>query len=295
MGRAKWLFGVSFLLLPLATVIEIGAYSPGVDSYSGNPDDGGLTCNKCHDGGVIPTVVMSGPTVVGPGETNSYSLVIGGGQERAGGLDVSATGGTFGVIDAGTYILEGELTHASPRLVQPGTFEATFFFNWTAPITPGTYTLYGAGNSVNLQSGPNGDRAATDVLEIMVAGSATPGEASGPASNPLLVTDFDPLTGELTLGYDVSCETTDHNLYFGDLSLVSSHAWSGEVCGIGVGGTYAGFDPGFGSYFFVVVGNKDADEGSYGQVDPVAGPNTERPAYGANGCGQVQNLSESCD
>jgi hypothetical protein len=74
---------------------------------------------------------------------------------------------------------------------------------------------------------------------------------------------------------------------------VSVLGWTGEVCNIGVSGTYAGFDPGPGSYFFIVVGTRDADEGSYGTRTD--GPEQERGPWGGNGCGQLQDLSSSCD
>jgi hypothetical protein len=203
MTQAK-LFLALILVLPVPST-ALWASSDGLNGFSGNPATGGLTCNECHDGGVIPTVTLDGPTLVQPGSTHTYSLTIAGGQEIAGGLDVSATDGFLSAIDSGTYILGGEIVHRSPRAADPdGT--VTWFLNWTAPPTRSTATLYAAGNSVNNHAGANGDAAGTDVLTVTV-GTATPGETSGELLDPLRVTGFDALTEELTLSYAPACET----------------------------------------------------------------------------------------
>ena len=295
MAKSKWLVVGLFLLLPFAALIKPQASSSGINGFSGDPATGGLTCNKCHSGGATPSVTLSGPTLVQPGETNIYSLTVGGGQEEAGGLDVSASQGALAIADLGTYLLGGEVVHSNPRLVNPVTFEVTWSFRWTAPLTGGTVTLYGAGNSVNLQSGNNGDAANTDTLTITVAGNSTPGEVSGPDQSPMLVTGFDRATGDLSLSYETGCGTTDNNLYFGPLDQVATWNWSGDTCNIGVSGTYAGFNPGPDSYFFVVVGNDNTSEGSYGTMRRTDGSESERDDFPSNGCGQTQDLSQSCD
>ena len=295
MVKRKWLVVGFFLLLPSAALIKPQAFSGGVSGYSGNPATGGATCNNCHSGGSTPWVVLDGPTLVQPGETNTYTLTLGGGQERAGGLDVSVTDGTLVIIDVGTQLLDGEVAHTTPRPVTPFIFEASWSFNWTAPLTAGMVTLYGAGNSVNLQAGNNGDAANTDALTIMVAGDSTPGEVSGPDQDLMLVTGFDRATGDLSVSYEPACGTTDNNIYFGPLDQVATWNWSGDTCNIGVSGTYAGFNPGPDSYFFVVVGNDNASEGSYGTLRQTGGSESERDDFPSNSCGQIQDLSESCD
>ena len=149
-----------------------GVHIPnGIAGFSGNPaTNGGLTCNYCHSGGITPTVTLTGPTVVAPNSTNTYTLVIAGGQEVAGGLDVSATDGTLAILPGATdtQILTGEVTHTTPKNVD-GNNEVVYEFNWTAPTTTGPVTLYGAGNSVNLAQGFAGDAAMTTTLTIDVS------------------------------------------------------------------------------------------------------------------------------
>jgi hypothetical protein len=271
------------------------ASSSGIINFSGNPATGGVTCNNCHSGGIVPSVVILGPTVVAPSSTHTYTLRISGGQQVAGGLDVSVTAGSLGVSDPGTLLAGGEITHQSPRPVD-GNLQVLFTFNWTAPAVPGTATLYGAGNSVNLNGTRTGDRAqATTLLVTIENPASTPGEASGPTVAPLLVTAFDPFTGDLSLSYGPACGTSSNNIYFGPLDDVASLAWSGEECSIGNSGSFTGFDPGADSYFFVVVGTRDADEGSYGRSLLPDGSVVERPPMMGSACGQQQTLAATCD
>ena len=94
MNRAKFLFGVLFFgtSLALVSVVDrIDAFSSGLLGYSGNPaTNGGSYCNHCHNTGIVPIVSLTGPAVVTPGSTNVYTLTISGGQQAAGGLDVSS-------------------------------------------------------------------------------------------------------------------------------------------------------------------------------------------------------------
>ena len=293
---ARWeAWAVAALIVTALALDDSQARSSGINGFSGNPaTNGGAICNACHSGGQTPQVSLDGPTLVAPGTVHTYTLTIMGGQEVAGGLDVSATSGSLVVTDPGTQLKSGEITHTSPRPVD-GNKNVTFSFNWTAPVVEGAAMLYGAGNSVNLASGNGGDRAASDSLAITVASApAGPGESSGLGAAPLRVTARDPLTGEMTLSYETGCETESNNLYFGPLSLVSNHNWNGEVCDIGTGGELLSFNPGSRSFFFVVVGRKGSDEGSYG-TDLQGGAEVERPPFDGNTCGQLQVLTDRCD
>lgn len=292
------ILSLSFFLVGSGAAV---ASSTGQNGFSGNPNTtGGLICSVCHTGGIQPTVTLSGPTNVAPGTVNTYTLTISGGQEIAGGLDVTTAEGTttpVGTlipISADTQILFDELTHTEPRQADLSG-NVSWSFRWQAPATPALVTMYAAGSSVNLQAGTNGDNAAADTLVIDVGTAPqTPGES-------LALDDFayNPATGEISLTYLSGCETTDSNLYFGPLSQVATYGWSGEDCAIGTGdGTQATqhtFNPGTGSFFFVVVGNNSTDEGSYGLDRQGGGGQSERPPFSANLCGTVQALADRCD
>ena len=63
------------------------------------------------------------------------------------------------------------------------------------------------------------------------------------------------------------------------------------MCALGTSGS-ASFDPGPGSFFFVVVADNGTLEGSYG----LAGGGVERPEdTTASTCSLPQNLSSTCE
>jgi len=124
--------------------------------------------------------------------------------------------------------------------------------------------------------------------------AAAPGEAGG-AAGQMLLTSYDGATGTISLTFDDGCETTDHVIQYGELTLagIASYSWSGQECGLGTGGAYAWTPPASpDSLFFVVVGNNGVVEGSYG----VDGAGAERPedVLGAS-CPLPQDLANRCD
>jgi len=120
---------------------------------------------------------------------------------------------------------------------------------------------------------------------------ATPGEATD-----LIVTGYDAGTGYISFTYTPACSASDHHLEFGPLDGVGAYAYSGQVCGIGTSGAYGTFDPGPGSFFFLVVGDDGAGiEGSYGK-SLIDGVPAERPPDALDpSCPLVQDLSQRCD
>ncbi len=85
------------------------------------------------------------------------------------------------------------------------------------------------------------------------------------AATELRVSGIDPLTGDLSISYRPACGASDHNIVWGPLQDVANYTYSGQDCSIGTSGSYDQFNPGAGSFFFVVVGTDPAGtEGSYG-------------------------------
>jgi len=127
-------------------------------------------------------------------------------------------------------------------------------------------------------------------VEAVCAGS-TPGQVSG-----LMVESYNPATGEMALAYDPACAATDHHLEYGPLADVATLGYSGQECGLGVSGTVASFQPGPGSYFFLMVGSDGTgQEGSYGTMR-IGGAAMERPADPSQfSCAFTQNLAAACD
>jgi hypothetical protein len=136
------------------------------------------------------------------------------------------------------------------------------------------------------------------ILVSLVLGAAphaafgvTPGEATD-----LLVTGYDTASGNLSLSWTPACGAADHHIEFGPLQDVGTYGYSGQACGIGTTGSIGSFNPGPGSYFFIVVGDDGIGiEGSYG-TSTAGGAYTERPESAADpSCALVQDLSQRCD
>ena len=157
------------------------ANSSGIPEYSGK-QSATKTCANCHGGGQTPDVAFEGPTEMLPGATATFRFVVqsNGASQRHSGLGVAASGGVLAIIEGqGTRLMQveggAELVHTAAKQNSSG--KSTFDFNWTAPSTPGFYSLYGAGNSVNRNGATTGDRSNTTVLNVQVmdvADTATP-------------------------------------------------------------------------------------------------------------------------
>lgn len=176
MTRMRWSI---LILLLLAGALSLGLFaqphadarSRGISGFSGNPaTSNGRDCTQCHSGGEEPDVTIEGPAILAPGETASFELIVEGGQEVAAGLDVSVTGGALGVPanNRDVQLLDEEIVHDGPKDVERG--QVVFEYLFTAPDAPGTVTMYGAGNSVDLDGRTSGDMASTTMLEIVVQG-----------------------------------------------------------------------------------------------------------------------------
>jgi hypothetical protein len=74
---------------------------------------------------------------------------------------------------------------------------------------------------------------------------------------------------------------------------VSQYRYAGRLCDIGNVGQHKGFDPGPGSFFFLIIGTDDNGvEGSYGRNSA----DVERPSQANNTvCPAFQDLSRRCD
>lgn len=162
-------YACSLAFLTAGAIGVVAAFSSGRVGRSGNPNSGGgETCAQCHGGGEIPSVFIDGPAIVAPSDTATYTLRIVGGQEVAGGFNVSASTGELDVLPGAADVqaiawiwddnvtVRDELTHTEPKAVD-GDGVVSFSFNWTAADEPGMALLYGAGNSANLNGSPIND------------------------------------------------------------------------------------------------------------------------------------------
>jgi len=174
MGYAKWRHGLLLLFgFGVLSANQAIAFSRGITGVSGMT---GQICNQpfCHGGGVAPVVQLEGPTEVAPMAIATFRFVVRSNSpsQRAAGLNVAASGGMLlSVPGQGTQLIGQELTHTGPKQ-NDANGEAFFEFQWRAPAMPGQYTLFAAGNSVNLNGTNQGDLAAATTFRVSVVGAA---------------------------------------------------------------------------------------------------------------------------
>ena len=138
-------------------------------------------CNACHSGGETPTVaVQPAATTVAPGALVPVVVEVGavGNQVRA-GFALRASGGLLAPAEPGVRLVGTDATHLQPRTAVSGT--ARFTVQWTAPLTPGTWTLNAWGNAADGVAGASGDRAAQAMATVRVG---SPGEVMDGGTEP---------------------------------------------------------------------------------------------------------------
>jgi uncharacterized repeat protein (TIGR03803 family) len=170
-----------------------------------------------------------------------------------------------------------------------GTFLQHALFTSDTGKTPVVHAMQAADGKLygtTYSLGPSGYGA----VYVVDAGLAPPAPGEAAPGGDMRVTAYDKATGDITVSYGPACQATDHHIVYGPLSGVATYAYSGQACGVGAFGT-ATFRPGAGSFFWVIVGNTPALEGSYGRASSGA----ERPeASGLAGCDYPQDLTGSC-
>jgi PKD repeat protein len=207
---------------------------------------------------------------VAPGATNTYVLKISGGQSLFGGLDVSATAGALAAFESGTKLLNGEVTHTGPKAVSSGA--VSFSFRWTAPSTPGTASLYGAGLSSN-GSGTGGDEVSLMSLSISVQSAPQPNQA--PVADP----------GGPYSGASGTAIAMDGSKSFDSDGRIASFSWDygdGSALGSGSRPSHAYASAGT----FTITLTVTDDQGSTGKKQTVAtisAPGNQPPVASSGG------------
>ena len=152
MKKSIYYFSVFFLVC--AIVYGGIQYSTGIVGITRLNGDGCV----CHNPVSTQTVFVRiwGPNQVTPGSTNNYTVSLKGGPAVKGGFNVAARFGVLSTTDPGAQKIMTELTHNAPKVF--GSADSVYWtFKYTAPASPGTDTIYAAGNSVN------GDGSPTDL------------------------------------------------------------------------------------------------------------------------------------
>ncbi len=134
--KTQWLVLIGLTMLALMSFsLPAAARSGGVTGYSGK---NGSTCASCHGAVSSSRATLTGPATVTPGSTNTYTFS-GPGTVTLRGIDIAASGGVLIAGAAPQSVSGGEIIQTSSSSTK------NWSFTWTAPITAGNVTVYGAG------------------------------------------------------------------------------------------------------------------------------------------------------
>ncbi len=114
-------------------------------------------CGGCHGSSATTgvTVTVNGPDSVDVGQTIQYSLTINRSTQLGAGLDIAVRRGTLSPVSSTIHLASGELTHNADIPMTSGT--VTVLFNYIAPATIGTDTIWATGLASNSNGGSSGD------------------------------------------------------------------------------------------------------------------------------------------
>jgi hypothetical protein len=226
------------------------------------------------------------------------------------GIVEVATGPSYGTWTKLTVNYPDGLSQTGNACAFPTSGAGTVFSRTIASpaysVSPYTGSLAAyAGKSVKLRWRLSSDSGVVGagwwVDDVAITNAVIPGAcAAGVAPNPKEASPDGHMTASrsssgtgVDLGYAPGCGTKDNAVYWGSGPIAGSLVWTNAACGLDNTGhaTFNPGDPASDSFFyFVIVGQSAAKEGSYG-----TGTTGERPeAIGVGACDKPQDLSGTC-
>jgi hypothetical protein len=150
--------------------------SPAFANSTGITGRSTAGCGNCHGAAASAqtTATLSATSrTLAPGASTNVTLRVRStnAARTYAGLNAAASGGTL-AAGSNTALSGTEITHSAPQLLTAGSI--TFRFRWTAPASPGAYSITAAGNAVNNNGASSGDgwRVAT-ALSMTVSSAFT--------------------------------------------------------------------------------------------------------------------------
>jgi hypothetical protein len=165
-----------------------------------------------------------------------------------------------------------------------------------APVVDGGHVSGATTDTLVLEPAESGDSGRYAVVVSNACGPVTSREAPllvavVPGESPQMLASYDRASGAIEVSYAPACSATDHIVHYGPLATVRLYFYTASACALGASGT-ATFNPGTGSYFFLISGNDGSMEGSYGRDSH----GVERPAEtDPSACTLPQNSNATCE
>lgn len=142
----KLIFTVILIALFAFSSILVYAFGSGITGRTKKTTTSGCSChNAASTADVIVTI--TGPDTVVINQTKQFSLTVSKASKNGAGLDIAAKTGTLSPVSSNIHLSSGELTQNSNIPMTSGT--VTVQFNYTAPSTAGTDTLFATGLATN--------------------------------------------------------------------------------------------------------------------------------------------------
>ncbi len=144
-----------FLLVIIFSSVYIYASSSGFVNRTRKTNLSG--CGGCHGGNSNNEVIVSisGPDTVTISQTKTYTLTITKASKNGAGFDIATSRGVLAPVSPGMILSGTELTHSSNRPMTSGTITLTF--NYTAPSTAGTDSIFATGLATNSDASTSRD------------------------------------------------------------------------------------------------------------------------------------------
>jgi hypothetical protein len=154
-SKTTILVSVFFLLVLITSSVYLYASSTGFINRTRKTGLNG--CGGCHGGNNTAdvTVSITGPDSVTISQTATYTLTITRASKNGAGFDIATRRGTLAPVSSGMILSGTELTHSSNRPMTSGTISLQF--NYTAPSTAGTDSLFATGLATNSDGSTSGD------------------------------------------------------------------------------------------------------------------------------------------
>jgi hypothetical protein len=147
------IFGFAGFILLFATLL-VYAYPGGITGRTLKTTTSGCSCHgntRTTDVGVS----FTGPDTVNVGQTVMFSLTVSKQSKTGAGLDIATRNGTLAAVSSNIHLSNGELTHNNNILMTSGS--VTVQFNYTAPNSGNTDTLWATGLATNSDNSTSGD------------------------------------------------------------------------------------------------------------------------------------------
>ncbi|MBS1517990.1 MAG: hypothetical protein JSS91_07875 [Bacteroidetes bacterium] len=113
----------------------------------------GCSCHSSRD--VATSVVITGPSSVNTGSTNTYTLTIHRATKTGAGCDIATRNGTLAPVSSTLHLSNSELTQNTN--IPMVNNEVQFLFSYTAPASPVTDTIFATGLATNSDGNESGD------------------------------------------------------------------------------------------------------------------------------------------